>query len=421
MAKTFRAVHHSRVFKTLVTGVGLAFLLTACVTEAPAGPDKDPAPAADPAVMSILSDMATEQFAHRDLTSLVAQVRIDGEEVATVALGDSMSGIPVTADGRFRNGSVAIMYMAATMLAMADAGLLDIDEPISRWFPDLLGADTATPRMLADMTAGYPDHVANADFLEALSADAFRAWNDDELLTYSAASPRLFAPGENWDYSHAGYILLGQILAAAGDASLDSLISQYVLEPLALDGTVANITAEIPDPAVHGFTAERGIFEDSSFWNPSWTLPAGAIETTTIDDMTSSFDAIVGYGELLSPASHEAMIAPSLVGFGAPLEGCRSCHTLTTEWNYGLGVFLLDDWVLQTPLFGGYQAAVATLPESRSEMGAVTIGVSAVPGSGSYTDWDAALANWAEELAIEVATELVPDNAPPPFNAKPHK
>lgn len=363
----------------------------------------------------LLDDLSHQEFEDHGFTSLAAQVMVDGRVIETVALGDAMTGFPITEDGRFRNGAVAIMYMAATMLAMADAGQIDIDEPISRWLPDLPYADQATPRMLASMTSGYPDHVANADFLTAQAADPFRAWSEEELLAYSAASPRLFAPGENWDYSHAGYIILGHVLERESGKTLDELITQYVLDPLKLEGTVADVTAHVPSPVVHGFTAERGQFEDSTYWNPSWTLPHGAIETTTIGDMTTSFDAIVGRGELLSAESYQSMIGADLVGFGAPLDGCRSCHTLTAQWSYGLGVFLRDDWVMQTPLFDGYQAAVATLPESESPIGSVTVSVSVVPGAQSYTDdeWGGNLKNFAADFATELAAQIVPENPPP--------
>ncbi|KDA04924.1 hypothetical protein DC31_02355 [Microbacterium sp. CH12i] len=410
-----------RAFLGTGTAACVGLVLVGCSAATPPAASETPVAVEDPAAVAIVDDLANAQFEKRELASVVVQVRIDGETVTTLALGDSMTGVPVSEDGHFRNGAVAIMYMAATMLAMADEGLVDIDEPISRWLPEWPGADTATLRMLASMTAGYPDHVANPDFDAANDADPFRAWTEDELLAFSSATPRMFAPGENWDYSHAGYILLGRVLAEAGDAPVDELIAKYVLDPLDLAGTVHDITARMPDPVVHGFTAERGTYEDSTYWNPSWTLPAGAIETTTIDDMASSFDAIVGRGELLSAESYEEMIAPALVGFGAPLDGCSNCHTLTKEWNYGLGVFIQDDWILQTPLFGGYQSAVATLPASSSDRGSVTIAVSAVPGPNSYADWDISLTNWSTELALQIATQLVPENPPPAFTHGPPK
>ena len=121
------------------------------------------------------------------------------------------------------------------------------------------------------------------------------------------------------------------MIEAAADRPLEDLIAEHVLEPLALDATVHDLGPAIPDPAVHAFTLERGVWEDSSYWNPSWTLPAGAVQTSSISDVASSFDAIVGRGELLEQASWDAMVEPALVGFGEPLEGCRSCHTLVDD------------------------------------------------------------------------------------------
>ena len=40
-------------------------------------------------------------------------------------------------------------------------------------------------------------------------------------------------------------------------------------------------TAEIPAPVLHAFTRERGTYEESTFWNPPWSLARGAIQTST--------------------------------------------------------------------------------------------------------------------------------------------
>lgn len=358
---------------------------------------------------------AERHFDEHALQSLLVQVRVDGAVVSTVVLGDALTGVPISEDGRFRNGAVAIMYVAATMLRMAEEGMIDIDEPIARWRPDLPFAETVTPRMLAQMTAGYPDHVADAEFLAAFDADPFAQYSAEDILAISARTPHVFEPGTNWDYSHAGYFVLGQVLEAAGDAALDELIARYVLEPLKLDSTTSSATALIPGDVIHGFTAERGIWEDATYWNPSWTLPPGAVQTTSIDDMASSFEAVIGQGTLLHPDSRADMLTPPPPGFGAPLEGCRSCHTLTPAFTYGLGVFLEDEWVFQTPLFGGYFSAVASLPEERNGGHSVTVAVAATGTERSFDDWSAALPNWSTQLVMELATELVPTNAPPEF------
>jgi CubicO group peptidase (beta-lactamase class C family) len=414
---------HRRTIAGVVAAAASVALLAACT--AGTGDSAGTAPATttpasggsattDDAVQSLLDTAAAAQFDARALGSLVAEIRVDGDVVAQTALGEAVQGEPITLDGRFRNGAVAITYVSTVMLRLAEEGIIDLDHPIEEWVPDLLESDQVTPRMLANMTAGYPDHVKNQDFVDAVVADPFLVFTNDDLLEYSSATPRLFAPGENWDYSHSDYVVLGQVLEAASGKSLEELIAQYVLDPLELDGTVADQTPAIPAPVVHAFTAERGVWEDSTYWNPSWTLPEGAVETSTIGDVASSFDAIVGRGELLGADSYEALIDPALVGFGEPLDGCPACHTMTEEWSYGLGTMLVGDWVKQTPLFGGYASSVLTLPESHAEDGrAITIAVAVTYTQGSYDDWSVSLKNYADELALSLGAELAPGTPPP--------
>ena len=129
-----------------------------------------------------------------DLRATILQVTIDSDVLVSTALGDSISGVPATTDMRFRNGAVAISLISTLMLTLVDDGVLGLDDPIVTWLPDLPDAETATPRMLANMTAGYRDHVQNPDFVHLLQDDPFRGFDPQEILSYSLSQPRLFAP-----------------------------------------------------------------------------------------------------------------------------------------------------------------------------------------------------------------------------------
>lgn len=367
-----------------------------------------------PADMDAVRQIARAQFDTHHLNALIYELRIGGDPVLTEAMGEAMSGVPATPDGWFRNGAVALTYVAAIALKLAEEGIVDLDAPIARWLPDLPGADQATIRMLANMTAGYPDHVANHEgFEKPFLANPFRHWTPQDLIDISLSTPRLFAPGENWDYSHSGYVILGQVLEAASGQSLAALMDRYVLTPLGLDHTRSFDNATIPAPTIHGFTAERGLWEDATHWNPSWTLPSGAIQVTTISDMAKSFDAIVGHDGFLTSQAREQMIGPALVGFGAPLEGCPNCRALSVDFSYGLGAVLVGDWVFQTPLFGGYAGAVASLPEGRAKGPRITIAVLVTHTEASIKDWGGdSLPNFAIETIARIATHLRPDNPP---------
>ena len=350
-------------------------------------------------------------FDERKLASLLVQVRIDGENVFSHAQGQAMPNVPATAEGHFRNGAVAIAYMAATLLRLAEEDIVELDAPIIKWLPHLPYADKVTPRMLANMTSGYPDYVADAGFIEGFYNDPFRNWTNKQRIKISTDATRVFEPGNNWDYSHAGYVILAEVMEAATNKPLKQLIQEYILEPMALKQTRSIDTPYIPDPVIHAYSAERGIYEDATFWNPSWTLPQGAVQVTTIGEMARSFDTLVGKTGFLSESMRQQMIAPDLVGFGSPLKGCRSCHTMSRNFYYGLGVFMSRDWIFQSPLFGGYSSMVATLPADRSPTGErITIAVATTAREDAFPDWTEDLQNLADTLTRLIAVEIVPDN-----------
>ncbi len=310
-----------------------------------------------------------------DLPAVILRVTVDGEEIVTAALGESMTGVPATADMHFRNGAVAISYMSTILLQLVDEGIVGLDDPLATWLPDLPDADQVTLRMLANMTAGYPDYVQNTEFQQAFYADPFRQWTPQEQIAIGLSTPRLFEPGTNWDYSHTNYVILGRAMEAITGEPLATLMQERIFTPLGLANTVSSSTPEIPEPVLHAFSAERrqalGIpagtrfYEETTFWNPSWTIAEGAIQTTDITDMAASMEAI-GAGTLLTPESHQAQVAPDLIGFGTPLEGCPACHTLDEAYAYGLGVVLSGPWILQNPLLAGYGSVGAYLPAGRS-------------------------------------------------------
>lgn len=129
--------------------------------------------------------------------------------------------------------------------------------------------------------------------------------------------------------------------------------------------------------------------------------------------MARSFDAIVGHDGFLTAASRREMIEPRLIGFGAPVDGCPTCHTLTDTFSYGLGAMLQGDWVFQTPQFGGYAASVGTLPDERAVGGRITVAVAVTHSRASFEDWTGALPNRADDTARLIAAALVPGNPPP--------
>ena len=191
------------------------------------------------------------------LKAAIYRIVLGGEPLVTAAVGESMAGVPATADMHFRSGAVAIGYISTLLLILVDEGVMGLDEPIAAWLPLLPDADRVTPRMLISMSAGYPDYVPCAN-QQAAYADPFRVWSADELIELGLTSiPRSFDPGTNWDYAHANIVILGQVLEVATGQPLADLLRARVFEPLGLANTASNQTPVIPEPVLHAFSSER--------------------------------------------------------------------------------------------------------------------------------------------------------------------
>lgn len=365
------------------------------------------------AVMQIVRDYMEE--AH--LKAVIVKVTVDGAEIVTAAEGESMTGVPATPDMHFRNGAVAISYVSTLMLQLVDEEKLSLDDKVSTYLPDLPHADEVTVGQLAQMTSGYQDFVlGNDEFAEIAYADPFKAWTTEDQLALAMDKPLWFEPGTNWAYAHTNYVILGLVLEEITGMSLEDALQERVLDPLGLANTTASLTAEIPEPALHAYSSERRSFlkipegvpfyEDSTGWNPSWTISQGAIQTSNIDDLLTSAIA-VGTGELLSEESYAAMTSTDLRGRTTAIDGCVNCRPLDEFATYGLGLWISGDWLLQNPLFYGYAAVNAYLPSEKIAIAvAVTYEEAAFNSEGQYS-------NGGDELFRRIGAYLAPDDAPP--------
>ena len=364
------------------------------------------------AIVKLVRDAMRESH----LNSVIVKVSEGDEILIKRAFGQSMTGVPATTDMHFRNGAVAIGYMANVLLQLVDDGTVSLDDKVSRWLPEIPHTDRVTLGQLARMTSGYPDYVREPAFDQANLENPFKQWTPQGQLAFVVDQPLYYEPGTNWNYSHTNYVILGLALEKITGMPLSRLLRTRVLEPLGLDQTRSSQTASVPSPVLHAFTAERREYlgvpdgspflEESTFWNPSWTLARGSVQTTDIDDVHASAIAF-GTGELLSRQSYRAMISTDLRGFGGPVEGCGfSCFTQNVAYSYGIGLVTSGNWVLQNPMFAGTAAVAAYLPSDD-----IAIAVAVTYQEAAFADGGPA--NEADALFRQIGALLAPKDAPP--------
>lgn len=411
-------------------GVGLGGLLSACGGQdnpgetplppaegcnAPARPSR---PTVDPLRAAAIRALAQDTLDHRHARAILLRVTVDGQEILTQAFGESADGVPATIDMHFRNGAVAIALVATLVLILVDEGRISLDDPVDRWLPDLPHGDRVTLRHLTQMTSGFADYVQDPQFIQDVLTNPYRHWTPEQLLAYAIHKPLFFEPGTNWAYAHTNYVILGLALERITGVPVNQLMQEKVLAPLCMTHTTDPLSPAIPEPILRAYSSERrealGIapgapfYEESTFWDPSWTLTRGAVQVTNVYDLHTSA-VTFGRGLLLSQASHAAQVSTALRGHTTPVDGCPTCFAHSNDYTFGLGVVLSGNWVLQTPLFGGYAAVGAYHAASRIAIAvAVTYKADGFDDQGNYKH-----GNEAEILFGRVGALLLPDDPPP--------
>jgi D-alanyl-D-alanine carboxypeptidase len=338
-----------------------------------------------------LVDFLRKERTKHGLAALLCGVWHDEDELLTVALGNSMTDEPATREMHLRVGGVTLTCVCTMLLRLVDERRVSLDDRLSRWYPKLPQADAVTLRMLANCTSGYPDYVASQTFIDQFYKDPFRQWRAQELIDFGLATPLLYKPGTGWNYSHTNFVILGEVLQKVGGMPMAALLTRHICQPLGLKETEYPATATMRFPVLHAFSSERGIYEDSTYWSPSWTSYSGQM-TSTLGDL-GVLARTIGSGSLLSEKSRTEQIAPTTVGLGRN----RADH------YYGMGIILLNGWMVQNPRFGGFNLIFAHLPARQlSIVIATTLGPKTAPDPAYST-----------LIFREIVNRLVPDTPIP--------
>ena len=324
------------------------------------------------------------------IRGLVFGVWIDDKAVLTGALGEALAGVPATRRVNFRVGNAGEAMMTTALLRMVDQGDISLDDPVAKWFPELPKADAVTVRMLASSTSGYADFVTTEEFGAAFEADPFRQWTPAEVLAIAMKQPFVFDPGTSWAFSDTNFVLLGEIMTKAAGMPYGRLIRSQVLDRLGMRGTRYTMTAAIPSPVMHAYSNERGTYEESTYWSPSW-VARGVTLTSTLSDL-GRFARALGTGSLLTEASHELQVGDGNVGLGP----------LTAKRYYGMGVAVTNGWIFSNPQIDGYTGVVSYLPQKKA---AVVVFATFAPGGDIGTHYAGIVFNRIGEI-------LAPDNPP---------
>ena len=135
---------------------------------------------------------------------------------------------PMQPEHVFRLGSITKQFTAVAILMLEAEGKLSVADDLTKYLPDYpTQGESITIEHLLTHTSGIHNHTDDADFLDLARTDH----TVQELIDLFKDKPLDFKPGEQWNYSNSGYILLGAIIEKVSGMPYADFIEQRIFQP----------------------------------------------------------------------------------------------------------------------------------------------------------------------------------------------
>lgn len=160
-----------------------------------------------------------------------------GEEIYNGVSGyaDIATGRRSDGDTRYGTASIAKVYTATVILKLVEQGILTLDTPVGRFYPELENAESTTIEHLLRHTGGIAVNGYNGRLWEQILANEPNAKEllYDRLIAVSGMAE----PGTVYKYANANYMLLAWIAADVSGKSFTELLAEIIFTPLDIPGT----------------------------------------------------------------------------------------------------------------------------------------------------------------------------------------
>jgi CubicO group peptidase (beta-lactamase class C family) len=219
-------------------------------------------------------------------------------------------------------GSISKQFTAAAVLLLAQEHKLTLDDPVSKYLPDLARASEVTIRMLLSHTSGYQDYWPEDYVMTSMMVPT----TAQHILDVWGKRPLDFDPGTQWQYSNTNYVIAGRIVEQVSGMPLVDLLKKRIFLPLGMDNVYDTDASKLPATDPTGYERHAlGPQRAAPLEGAGWMFAAGELAMPPHD--LALWDISIMNRSLLDPASYQQMLT------SVPLKDGSAT-------GYGLGVFI---------------------------------------------------------------------------------
>lgn len=239
------------------------------------------------------------------ITEAISQARIKMNDLLseypglsiTVGIGDSIvwsAGFgyadiskkePVSTNHQFRYYSLSKSITGIALIKLMESGLLDIDESIRHYLPDLPDSyQNVKVKQLIAHTAGIRNYKKG----EWMQISQHNCVSARDALGVFINDPLIFEPGSSDAYTSFGYVLLSALIESISGKPFIDYLNQSIFEPLGINSIVLDKSTQLTNEVSYydKWNAKKQKGSESKGVNNTCKFGAGGLVGTTKDFVT---------------------------------------------------------------------------------------------------------------------------------------
>lgn len=230
-------------------------------------------------------------------------------KAAGYGLANVEHNVPVTPETVFQSGSLGKQFTAAAVMLLVEEGKLALDSPIKTYLPKVPSTwNRITVRHLLNHTSGIKNYDDD-------DLDFRKDYTEGELLAIASKFPLDFPPGEKWNYSNTGYIVLGILIGKVTGKFYGDFLKERIFDPLGMSTSRIISEADIIPNRAAGYRLVNGALKNQEWVSPSLNTTAdGSLYLTVLD--FAKWDAALSTEKLLSERSRTLLWTPTVLANG---------------------------------------------------------------------------------------------------------
>lgn len=260
-----------------------------------------------------VDDIASAELARQKVPGMTLAIVRNGKpvKVAAYGLANVEHAVPARRETVYQSGSVGKQFTAAAVMLLANDGKIDLDASIRRYLPDapLLWQPVTVRHLLTHMSG-------LADWDELTHSIERDDHTEDQLLAKLFTRSLAFTPGERFDYSNTGYVLLGILVSRVSGEFYGDLLRERIFVPLGMSTRIISEADIVPHRAA-GYRFVNGALKNQEWVSPSANSTADGSLYLTVDDLIR-WDAALYTDHPLPKAARERMWTPATTSDGKP-------------------------------------------------------------------------------------------------------